>query len=129
MEKIEGAGKIWHKGCFKCAKCAATLNLKTFKAFDGKVWCKVHYPPEQTKVQQFGNDKKSDSGTYENAATESQTDAGGQWGGGSADTGEYSNTPGTHDAGAEGGYAAEGGEQGYADPAAGGEAGGYDEGY
>eukprot|EP01088_Endostelium_zonatum_P008560 TRINITY_DN216_c0_g1_i1.p1 TRINITY_DN216_c0_g1~~TRINITY_DN216_c0_g1_i1.p1 ORF type:complete len:140 (+),score=38.43 TRINITY_DN216_c0_g1_i1:58-477(+) len=121
MEKIDGAGKTWHKGCFKCSRCKCVLNLKTFKAHDGKVWCKVHYPPEQTKIQQFGNDKKSDSGTYENASTESQTDAGGAWGGGQADSGEYANTPGSYDQGGydqgqagydQGGYD-QGGEQGY----------------
>jgi len=112
MEKIDGAGKTWHKGCFKCSRCKCILNLKTFKAFEGKVWCKVHYPPEQTKIQQFGNDKKADSGTYENAAQDSQTDAGGAWGGGQADSGEYGNQPQAYDAGAAGG----------------GDAGGYDEG-
>jgi hypothetical protein len=67
------------------SKCKCTLNLKNFKAHDGKIWCAVHYPPAQTKVTSFQNDKTADSGTYENTAQESATDAGGAWGGGQAD--------------------------------------------
>merc|ERR1712169_119709 len=129
MELVTAANKSWHKFCFKCTKCKTTVNLKNFKAHDGKIWCAVHYPPAQTKITSFQNDKQADSGTYENAAQESATDAGGAWGGGQADAGEYANEPSSYDEGgsAEGGYA-EGGydEGGYAE---GGYAeGGYDEG-
>ena len=124
MELVTAAGKSFHKFCFKCSKCKCTLNLKNFKAHDGKIWCAVHYPPAQTKVTSFQNDKTADSGTYENTAQESATDAGGAWGGGQADAGEYANEPtsyqqdaGYQDQGAaaggydQGGYA-EGGDQG-----------------
>ena len=141
MELVTAANKSWHKFCFKCFKCKSTLNLKNFKAHDGKVWCNVHYPPAQTKITSFQNDKQADSGTYENAAQDSATDAGGAWGGGAPDTGEFANQPTSYDEGgygeaAGGGYgeAAAGGydEGGYAEGgyAEGGYAeGGYDEGY
>merc|ERR1719378_1039673 len=124
MELVTAANKSWHKFCFKCEKCKTTLNLKNFKAHDGKIWCGVHYPPAQTKITSFQNDKQADSGTFENEASASATDAGGAWGGGQADAGEYANEPGGYDEGyAQEGYAQEGGyDEGYAE-------GGYDEGY
>lgn len=88
MELVTAAGKSFHKFCFKCEKCKTTLNLKNFKAHDGKIWCTVHYPPAQTKITSFSNDKTADSGTFENEAAQSATDAGGAWGGGQADQGE-----------------------------------------
>ena len=88
MELMTAANKSWHKFCFKCNKCKSTLNLKNFKAFDGHLWCAVHYPPAQSKITSFQNDKQADSGTFENEASQSATDAGGAWGGGQADAGE-----------------------------------------
>eukprot|EP01089_Gocevia_fonbrunei_P001691 TRINITY_DN1157_c0_g1_i1.p1 TRINITY_DN1157_c0_g1~~TRINITY_DN1157_c0_g1_i1.p1 ORF type:complete len:161 (+),score=47.48 TRINITY_DN1157_c0_g1_i1:91-573(+) len=131
MEKMDGAGLTWHKGCFKCTKCKCTLNLKNFKAHENKLWCAVHYPPEQTKITKFGNDKKADSGTYESSATESHTDAGGAWGGGSADSGEYGNNPSSYDQGGDQGGYDQGGDQGGYDQGGydqGGDQGGYDQG-
>jgi hypothetical protein len=133
MELVTAASKSFHKFCFKCEKCKTTLNLKNFKAHDGKIWCAVHYPPAQTKITTFNNDKSADSGTYENEAQQSATDAGGAWGGGQADAGEYANEPqagyggdqGGYDQGAGGGYDQGGYDQGGYDQ--GGE--GYDQGY
>ncbi len=90
LELMAGAGKSWHKGCFKCHHqgCNTTLTLKNFKAHAGEVWCAVHYPPLQTEVKSFKSEKQADSGTFENEAASSATDAGGAWGGGKADAGE-----------------------------------------
>ncbi|KAH6563727.1 hypothetical protein BASA50_005637 [Batrachochytrium salamandrivorans] len=52
-EKLEAAGKWFHKGCFKCAEtdCGIQLNLKNFKADQGHVWCEKHVPkPQHTAV-------------------------------------------------------------------------------
>ncbi|KAI8928183.1 hypothetical protein BC831DRAFT_397850 [Entophlyctis helioformis] len=52
-EKVEAAGKWFHKGCFKCNndECGITLSLKTFKAFEGAVYCDRHVPkPTHTAV-------------------------------------------------------------------------------
>ncbi|KAI8588271.1 hypothetical protein BDZ88DRAFT_422540 [Geranomyces variabilis] len=52
-EKIEAAGKHYHKGCFKCSdpKCNIQLNLKTFQAQNNQIWCGKHVPvPKATAV-------------------------------------------------------------------------------
>ncbi|KAL2912029.1 hypothetical protein HK105_208458 [Polyrhizophydium stewartii] len=48
-EKLEAAGKWFHKGCFKCsnAECSIQLNLKSFKAAEGQIWCEKHTPKAQ----------------------------------------------------------------------------------
>ncbi|KAJ3220076.1 hypothetical protein HDU67_006832 [Dinochytrium kinnereticum] len=45
-EKVEAASKWYHKGCFKCADttCNIQLNLKTFKAANGAIYCDKHVP-------------------------------------------------------------------------------------
>eukprot|EP00455_Lapot_gusevi_P006342 TRINITY_DN1271_c0_g1_i4.p1 TRINITY_DN1271_c0_g1~~TRINITY_DN1271_c0_g1_i4.p1 ORF type:complete len:102 (+),score=27.72 TRINITY_DN1271_c0_g1_i4:80-385(+) len=53
VELIEGADKKWHKACFKCAdeSCGLTLNLKTFRAHQGEIFCARHVPmPSVTPV-------------------------------------------------------------------------------
>ncbi|KXS18935.1 hypothetical protein M427DRAFT_95618, partial [Gonapodya prolifera JEL478] len=52
-EKIDAAGKVFHKACFKCSdgECGITLSLKTFKAHEGAVYCDKHVPkPRATAV-------------------------------------------------------------------------------
>ncbi|KAI8998012.1 hypothetical protein BC832DRAFT_566644 [Gaertneriomyces semiglobifer] len=52
-EKVEAAGKWFHKGCFKCndPACNIQLNLKSFQAVNGSVWCDKHVPkPTATAV-------------------------------------------------------------------------------
>lgn len=52
-ERINGAGKAWHKACFRCMsdnpKCNITLDLKTVNASAGKIYCKAHVPKHQAK--------------------------------------------------------------------------------
>ncbi|KAJ3103384.1 hypothetical protein HDU97_010222 [Phlyctochytrium planicorne] len=45
-EKVEAAGKWFHKGCFKCndASCGITLTLKTFQCDNGALYCAKHLP-------------------------------------------------------------------------------------
>jgi hypothetical protein len=47
LEAVPAGGLTYHKACFKCAVCHATLNLKNFKAHSGKVYCNVHTPKEK----------------------------------------------------------------------------------
>ena len=35
-EQVFGAGKKWHKQCFKCAACNKTLSSSTVRDRDGK---------------------------------------------------------------------------------------------
>ncbi|KAJ3150492.1 hypothetical protein HDU86_006369 [Geranomyces michiganensis] len=52
-EKVEAAGKQYHKGCFKCSdpNCNIQLNLKTFQAQNNQIWCGKHVPvPKATAV-------------------------------------------------------------------------------
>ncbi|EGG18084.1 LIM-type zinc finger-containing protein [Cavenderia fasciculata] len=44
LESIVANDKSYHKGCFKCAVCKMTLNVKNFKLSDGQLYCAVHTP-------------------------------------------------------------------------------------
>jgi len=44
LEAMTAQDKTYHKGCFKCDTCKTTLNLKNFKAFEGKIYCSTHTP-------------------------------------------------------------------------------------
>uniref|UniRef100_A0A8C3BWZ3 Cysteine and glycine-rich protein 1 n=1 Tax=Cairina moschata TaxID=8855 RepID=A0A8C3BWZ3_CAIMO len=39
-EKVIGAGKSWHKSCFRCAKCGKSLESTTLADKDGEIYCK-----------------------------------------------------------------------------------------
>uniref|UniRef100_A0AAA9S7T5 Cysteine and glycine-rich protein 1 n=2 Tax=Bos TaxID=9903 RepID=A0AAA9S7T5_BOVIN len=39
-EKVIGAGKSWHKSCFRCAKCGKGLESTTLADKDGEIYCK-----------------------------------------------------------------------------------------
>ncbi|XP_075891720.1 cysteine and glycine-rich protein 3 [Nelusetta ayraudi] len=42
-EKVIGAGKAWHKTCFRCALCGKSLESTTVTDKDGEIYCKVCY--------------------------------------------------------------------------------------
>ncbi|XP_006036954.1 cysteine and glycine-rich protein 1 [Alligator mississippiensis] len=42
-EKVIGAGKSWHKACFRCAKCGKGLESTTLADKDGEIYCKGCY--------------------------------------------------------------------------------------
>ncbi|MBN3293042.1 CSRP1 protein, partial [Polypterus senegalus] len=42
-EKVVGAGKAWHKSCFRCAKCGKGLESTTLADKDGEIFCKGCY--------------------------------------------------------------------------------------
>ncbi|KAJ8249649.1 hypothetical protein COCON_G00228650 [Conger conger] len=42
-EKVMGAGKAWHKACFRCAKCGKSLESTTLTEKDGEIYCKACY--------------------------------------------------------------------------------------
>ncbi|XP_044772279.1 cysteine and glycine-rich protein 1 isoform X1 [Neomonachus schauinslandi] len=42
-EKVIGAGKSWHKSCFRCAKCGKGLESTTLADKDGDIYCKGCY--------------------------------------------------------------------------------------
>ncbi|XP_073320945.1 cysteine and glycine-rich protein 3 isoform X2 [Pagrus major] len=42
-EKVMGAGKPWHKTCFRCALCGKSLESTTVTDKDGEIYCKVCY--------------------------------------------------------------------------------------
>jgi hypothetical protein len=45
-EEIRAADKSWHRWCFKCqgAGCTITLDLRSFFAKNGQIFCKKHVP-------------------------------------------------------------------------------------
>eukprot|EP00009_Paramoeba_aestuarina_P009183 CAMPEP_0201520454 /NCGR_PEP_ID=MMETSP0161_2-20130828/11364_1 /ASSEMBLY_ACC=CAM_ASM_000251 /TAXON_ID=180227 /ORGANISM="Neoparamoeba aestuarina, Strain SoJaBio B1-5/56/2" /LENGTH=168 /DNA_ID=CAMNT_0047918829 /DNA_START=56 /DNA_END=562 /DNA_ORIENTATION=- len=50
LEKFIAGDKAYHKWCFKCAECNITLNLKNFKALDGKIYCFTHTPVDRAST-------------------------------------------------------------------------------
>eukprot|EP00211_Chloroparvula_japonica_P019516 CAMPEP_0119121026 /NCGR_PEP_ID=MMETSP1310-20130426/1831_1 /TAXON_ID=464262 /ORGANISM="Genus nov. species nov., Strain RCC2339" /LENGTH=68 /DNA_ID=CAMNT_0007110557 /DNA_START=83 /DNA_END=289 /DNA_ORIENTATION=+ len=48
LEAVKAADNVYHKWCFKCDECKITLNLKNFKARQGKVYCDAHTPVDRT---------------------------------------------------------------------------------
>ncbi|XP_005995500.1 cysteine and glycine-rich protein 1 [Latimeria chalumnae] len=42
-EKVVGAGKSWHKACFRCAKCGKGLESTTLADKEGEIYCKACY--------------------------------------------------------------------------------------
>nr|KAF6399663.1 cysteine and glycine rich protein 1 [Molossus molossus] len=42
-EKVIGAGKSWHKSCFRCAKCGKGLESTTLADKEGEIYCKGCY--------------------------------------------------------------------------------------
>ncbi|XP_072199631.1 cysteine and glycine-rich protein 2 [Excalfactoria chinensis] len=42
-EKVIGAGKPWHKNCFRCAKCGKSLESTTLTEKEGEIYCKGCY--------------------------------------------------------------------------------------
>ncbi|XP_039605410.1 cysteine and glycine-rich protein 3 isoform X4 [Polypterus senegalus] len=42
-ERVMGAGKPWHKSCFRCALCGKSLESTTVTDKDGEIYCKVCY--------------------------------------------------------------------------------------
>ncbi|KAJ3101560.1 hypothetical protein HDU96_009930 [Phlyctochytrium bullatum] len=73
-EKVEAASKWYHKGCFKCAdaSCNIQLNLKTFQAAHGAIYCDKHVPkhkaaqiPDPVSIQHAVHvPKKSNEGLH-----------------------------------------------------------------
>jgi len=43
MEKLTIEQVVYHKTCFKCAKCAKVLRMGDFTAIQGEVFCKPHF--------------------------------------------------------------------------------------
>ena len=50
MESVEVNGDTYHKGCFKCVTCGVSLNLGTFLASVGKLYCRRDVPKAEAKV-------------------------------------------------------------------------------
>ncbi|XP_033111929.1 uncharacterized protein LOC117112846 isoform X2 [Anneissia japonica] len=43
MERLAADGAVYHKSCFKCTECKATLRLGNFAMAKGQLFCKPHY--------------------------------------------------------------------------------------
>merc|ERR1712125_277748 len=51
LESYSAADNTFHKLCFRCKGCNVTLNVGTFKAFEGSVYCSKCVPkPSATAV-------------------------------------------------------------------------------
>jgi len=44
VEKLVMFNKTYHKWCFKCSVCGASLNMNNYSASGGQIYCKPHYP-------------------------------------------------------------------------------------
>lgn len=47
MERLEANDGLYHKACFKCCECQATLTTATFRSLDDRIYCKHHYPDSE----------------------------------------------------------------------------------
>ncbi|KAK8389217.1 hypothetical protein O3P69_020870 [Scylla paramamosain] len=43
MERLEVAGRVLHKNCFKCCKCSTKLSMNTFSIGGDDMYCTTHY--------------------------------------------------------------------------------------
>jgi DNA-directed RNA polymerase subunit RPC12/RpoP len=43
MEKLQMEANVFHKTCFKCAKCGKVLRTGDYTAIHGEIFCKPHY--------------------------------------------------------------------------------------
>lgn len=43
MERLEVAGRVLHKNCFKCCKCNTKLSMNTFSIGGEDMYCTTHY--------------------------------------------------------------------------------------
>lgn len=43
MEKLSMENTVYHKTCFKCAKCGKVLKTGDYTAIHGEIFCKPHY--------------------------------------------------------------------------------------
>ncbi|KAK7079514.1 LIM domain-containing protein 2 [Halocaridina rubra] len=43
MEKMEVAGRLLHKTCFKCCKCNSQLSVGRFSIGGKDMYCMTHY--------------------------------------------------------------------------------------
>ncbi|KAM6311085.1 F-actin-monooxygenase MICAL1 [Podargus strigoides] len=55
LERASAEGRFFHRGCFQCRRCGATLRLGdyAFDEGDGHFYCSLHYPnPPSMEVSQ-----------------------------------------------------------------------------
>ncbi|XP_058711620.1 F-actin-monooxygenase MICAL1 isoform X2 [Poecile atricapillus] len=55
LERASAEGRFFHRGCFQCQRCGATLRLGdyAFNEEDGHFYCSLHYPnPPSTDLPQ-----------------------------------------------------------------------------
>ncbi|XP_031708531.1 LIM domain and actin-binding protein 1-like isoform X1 [Anarrhichthys ocellatus] len=43
LERLMALQHVYHKGCFRCVHCNATLSLGSFASLHGNVYCKPHF--------------------------------------------------------------------------------------
>ncbi|KAM3621351.1 uncharacterized protein V6R79_009913 [Siganus canaliculatus] len=43
LERLVALQQVYHKGCFRCIHCSATLSLGNFASLHGNVYCKPHF--------------------------------------------------------------------------------------
>lgn len=43
MERLEVAGRLMHKTCFRCSKCNSPLSVGRFSVGGGELYCMTHY--------------------------------------------------------------------------------------
>jgi len=41
MERFEADKKVFHRTCFRCAKCSVILQVGNYSSVDGEFYCKV----------------------------------------------------------------------------------------
>ncbi|XP_062384084.1 protein-methionine sulfoxide oxidase mical3b [Sardina pilchardus] len=68
LERLSAEGKFFHRSCFQCALCSATLRLAsyTYDELQGKFYCKQHYEQTLTGIHR----RKSTAATFYSMSTQ-----------------------------------------------------------
>ncbi|KAK6261427.1 hypothetical protein QUC31_007243 [Theobroma cacao] len=56
MELLSADGLSYHKSCFKCSHCKATLKLGNYASMKGVLYCKPHF---EQLFKEMGNFNKN----------------------------------------------------------------------
>ncbi|XP_064169894.1 F-actin-monooxygenase mical2b isoform X2 [Anguilla rostrata] len=88
MERLSAEGRFFHRECFRCHACSATLRLggHAFDSEQGKFYCKLHFAQRKTSIRYkrrtVDPQKEAQGAVTTDSSRTSSPDSGG--GGGSA---------------------------------------------
>ncbi|EEE65408.1 hypothetical protein OsJ_20745 [Oryza sativa Japonica Group] len=67
VEELAADGRVYHRPCFRCTHCKATLQFSNYSSVEGVLYCKPHY---DQILKSTGSLEKSFEGTSKSAKAE-----------------------------------------------------------